>query len=81
MTLLDLATNGSNITVQELADLLIAEMEVVIDDEYAKEGIGPEKGTKTQAEQCAIGRHGKIVESRSGEMCEDCGLVNSYYLT
>ena len=81
MTLLDLVISGSNITVQEFGDFLIAEMEGVIDKEYEKGGVKPEKGTRTQAEQCEIGQHGKIVESRSGEMCENCGLVNSYYLT
>ena len=84
MTLLDLVKSGKNYTIEEIAGYLFSEMEMVMDEEYEKEQAKlpkkePPKDPKTQAERCAVGRHGNIVDGNNGDICADCGFVTRFY--
>ena len=72
------------LTLDEITDYFLEEMELVLDEEYEKElaklpKVEPPKEPTTQKEKCAVGRHARIVDGKYGDICSACGFMTSYY--
>ena len=67
----------------KISKILLEELDHVLDEEYEKESAKAPKVEKkepvTQAEKCAEGMHGRIVDGERGETCSACGTVMFYW--
>ena len=75
--------NDDFFTVDEITEILLGELNHVLDEEYEQELAKLPKVEKkvpvTQAEKCAEGMHGRIVDGERGETCSACGKVVFYW--